>query len=159
MTRTFAIAAIGMTILWGCGPRDSAFGDWQNINGPTVVNGPLAVHGSLTVDGPAIIHGIVRAHNIKVNGPMLGTLPASEHAGANGRQIANATAIHGVLKVQGSLDVDGDLTVNGPLICEKSYETPQVALATPQTAATQTTPERHVFGFSELQHLLGLPLK
>ena len=158
MIRKVTIAAIVTTILWGCGPRGSAFGDWHDINGPTIVNGPLAVHGSLTVDGPAIIHGIVRAHNIKVNGPMLGTLPANERVGDNGRQIANATSIHGVLKVRGSLDVDGDLMVNGPLICEKSYETPQVAMAIPQTAA-QATPERHVFGFTELQHFLGLPLK
>jgi cytoskeletal protein CcmA (bactofilin family) len=153
MRRVIVLILVAMAIVWGCGRRGSAFADPQQINGGSFINGPLAVHGALTVDGPAIIHGEVHAHKINVNGPMIATLPHNEHAGAEGRQFETATTVHGPLKVHGSLDVDGELTVNGPLVCEQAHETP------PVVSAQNTMPERNVFGFSELQHALGLPLK
>jgi cytoskeletal protein CcmA (bactofilin family) len=155
MHRVIAFTAVLMTIVWGCGWHGMASGDLRNINGVTVIDGPLFVHGSLTVDGPAIIHGVVRARKINVNGPMLGTLGRNETPGAQGRQFANATAVHGVLKVRGSLDVDGELTVNGPLVCEKANETAAMVA----NASAPAPEDRHVFGFSSLQHFLGLPLK
>jgi cytoskeletal protein CcmA (bactofilin family) len=154
MRRVIVLILIALAIVWGCGRHGSALADPQNINGGSFINGPLSVHGSLTVDGPAVIHGEVHAHKINVNGPMVATLPHSAREGSEGRQFATATTVHGPLKVRGSLDVDGELTVNGPLICEKAHETPVVAAA--QSAAP---PERNVFGFSELQHALGLPLR
>ncbi len=153
MRRVIVVILIATAIGWGCGRRGSAFADPQYINGGSFVNGPLSVRGALIVDGPAVIHGEVRAHKINVNGPMVATLPHNEHVGADGRQFATATTVHGPLKVRGSLDVDGELTVNGPLICEKAHETPVVA------SAQSAPPERNIFGFSELQHALGLPLK
>jgi cytoskeletal protein CcmA (bactofilin family) len=158
MRRVIIWILIAMAIVWGSSRRESAFADPQNINGGSFINGPLAVHGALTVDGPAVIHGEVRAHKINVNGPMVATLPHTERVGEDARQFASATTIHGPLKVRGSLDVDGELTVNGPLICEKAHETPMVASAE-NAAVPSPAPERNVFGFSELQHALGLPLK
>jgi len=154
MRRVIVLILVAMAIVWGCGRRGSAFADPQYINGGSFINGPLGVRGALTVDGPAVIHGEVRAHKINVNGPMVATLPHSEHAGSEGRQFETATTVHGPLKVRGSLDVDGELTVNGPLICEKAHETPVVA-----SSKNAAPPERKVFGFSELQHALGLPLQ
>jgi cytoskeletal protein CcmA (bactofilin family) len=158
MRRAIMWILIAMAIVWGCGRRGSAFADPQNINGGSFINGPLAVHGALTVDGPAVIHGEVRARKINVNGPMVATLPHSERVGADGHQFETATTVHGPLKVRGSLDVDGELTVNGPLICEQAHETPVVASAQ-DASAPSPAPERNVFGFSELQHALGLPLR
>jgi cytoskeletal protein CcmA (bactofilin family) len=154
MRRVAVLILVALAIIWGCGRHGSAFADPQYINGGSFIDGPLAVHGALTVDGPAVIHGEVRAHKINVNGPMVATLPHSARQGSEGRQFETATTVHGPLKVRGSLDVDGELTVNGPLICEKAHETPVV-----EAAQTPAPPERSVFGFSELQHALGLPLK
>ncbi len=153
MRRVVILILIAMAIVWACGRRGRAYADPQNINGGRFINGPLAVHGALTVDGPAVVHGEVRAHKINVNGPMSATLPHNVHAGAEGRQFTTETTIHGPLNVYGALDVDGELTVNGPLVCEKTHETSVVA------SEQSPTPERSVFGFGELQHALGLPLR